>query len=94
MSCRVVLTSRKPEQSWTENLWQRRFLVHSRKGKDRDTNVLHSLEDRDNLQNILERKVDSAVRGERVTQQKLYEDEAEVETRNWGHCFLRDQSII
>ena len=33
-------------------------------------------------QKILERKVGSAVRGERTAQQKLYEAEAEVEARN------------
>ena len=51
--------------------------------KDRDQNVVHSLRDRENLQKILERKVDSVVRGERMTQQKLFEAEAEVEARNW-----------
>ena len=54
------------------------------KGKtDRDTNVVHSLKDRANLQKILERKVDSAVRGKKITHHKLYEAEAEVEARNW-----------
>ena len=32
---------------------------------------------------ILERKVDSAVRGELLSQQNLFEAEAEVEARNW-----------
>ena len=59
---------------WTENLLQQRFLVHSRKGR----------KDGENLQGILERKVDSAVRGEMVARQKLFEAEAEVEARNWG----------
>ena len=59
------------------------FSSQSKGKRDRDTNVVHSLKDRENLQKILERKLDSAVRGERVTQQKLYEAEAEVETRNW-----------
>ena len=59
------------------------FSSQSKGKRDRDTNVVHSLKDRENLQKILERKVDSAVRGERVTQQNLYEAEAEVETRNW-----------
>ena len=45
--------------------------------------MVHSLRVRENLQKILERNVDSAVRGERVAQQKLYEAEAEVEARNW-----------
>ena len=54
------------------------------KGKrDRDTNVMHSLKDRENLQQILERKVDSAVRGEMMAQRKLYEAEDEVEARDW-----------
>ena len=39
--------------------------------RDRDQNVVHSLRDRQNLQKILERKVDSAVGGEKVAQQKL-----------------------
>ena len=58
--------------------------ISQSKGKrDRDTNVVHSLKDRGNLHKILERKVDSAVRGERMAQQELYEAEAEVEARNW-----------
>ena len=83
--CRVVLTSTKLGQSWIENLLQQRFLVHhSRKGKETETqNVAHSLRDRENLQNILERKVNLAVRGERGAQQKLYQADAEVEARNW-----------
>ena len=49
------------------------------KGKrDRDTNVVHSLKDRDILQKILERKVGLAVRGERVAQQKLYEAQSRI----------------
>ena len=32
---------------------------------------------------LIERKVDSAVRGERMAHQKLFEAEAEVEARNW-----------
>ena len=44
---------------------------------------MHSLKDRENLQKSLHRKVDSAVRGERMAQQKLYEAEAEAEARNW-----------
>ena len=56
--------------------------VHSRKGRDRDTNVVHLLKGRENLQKIFERKVDSAVRGEGEAQQKLYQAEAEVEAIN------------
>ena len=76
--CRGVL-----EQSLTENLLQQRFFSsHSSKGKgDRDTNVVHSLKDRENLQKILGRKVDLAVRGERIAHQKLYH--AEAEAKNW-----------
>ena len=43
---------------------------------------MHSLRDRENLHNILERKVDSAVRGERMAQQKCVA-ESGVEARNW-----------
>ena len=50
--------------------------------RDRGQNVVQSFRDRENLQKILERTVDSAVRGERMAQQKLYEAEAEVEARN------------
>ena len=67
---------------WTENLLFQLFSVHSQKGeRDRHENVMHSL--RENLQKFLERKVDSAVRGERMAQQTLYEAEAEVEASNW-----------
>ena len=59
------------------------FSLQSRGKRDRDTNAVHSLRDRGNLQKILERKVDMAVRGERAAQQKLYQAEAEVEARNW-----------
>ena len=38
--------------------------------------------DRDNLQKILERKVDSAIQGERLSK-KLYQAEAEIEAKNW-----------
>ena len=58
------------------------FKGHSQKGREiRDTNVVHSLKDRENPQRILERKVDLAVRGEIMAQRKMYE--AEVEARNW-----------
>ena len=39
--------------------------------------------DRENLQKILERKVDLAVRAEKEAKQKLYQVEAEIEARNW-----------
>ena len=38
---------------------------------------MHSLKDRENLQKILGRKVDLAVRGERIAHQKVYHAEAE-----------------
>ena len=38
------------------------FSSHSKGKRDRDTNVVHSLKDRENLQKILARKVDSALR--------------------------------
>ena len=65
------------------------FFKSESKGKrDRDQNVVQSLKDRGNLPTILERKAELAVRGERITQQTLYEAEAEVdaecwETKNW-----------
>ena len=61
------------------------FSSQSKGKRDRDRNVVHSLKDRENLQKIFERKVDSAVRGERerMAQQKMYEAEAEVQARNW-----------
>ena len=44
--CRVDQSSRELGQFWTENLLLQHFVVHSRKERDRDTNVLHSLKDR------------------------------------------------
>ena len=75
------------------------FSSQSKEKRDRDQNVVHSFRDRENLHKILERKVDSAVRGERMAQQKLCEAEAEVEARNWEKkkirlCFSADQSRI
>ena len=74
------------------------FSSQSKGKRDRDTNVAHSLKDRKNLQKILERKVDSAVRGEMMAHRKLYEAEAEAEARNWEKkyrlCFSGDQSRI
>ena len=58
------------------------FSSQSKGKRDRDTSVVHSLKDRKNLHKVLERKVDSAVRGEIMAPQKLYEAEAEVEARN------------
>ena len=59
------------------------FSSKSKGKRDRDQNVVHSLRDRKISKKILERKVDSAVRGERMAEQKLCEAEAEVEARNW-----------
>ena len=50
--------------------------LQSKGKRDRDTNAVHSLRDRDNLQKIFER-------GEREAQQRLYQGEAEVEARDW-----------
>ena len=60
------------------------FLGSELKGKrDRDQNVVQSLEDRENLHRVLERKAEIAGRSEKLAQQKLYEAEAEVEARYW-----------
>ena len=59
------------------------FRSKSKEKRDGDESVVHSLKDRENLQKILERKVDSAVRGEMMAQRKLYQAGAEVEARNW-----------
>ena len=59
------------------------FRSPSKEKRDRDQNVVHSSRD-SNLQKILGRKVDSAVRGEIMAQQRLYEAEAEVEARTWA----------
>ena len=76
------MTSRKLGQSWTKNLLQQRFLVHSRKGKEIETRCAFVESQRKSQKKIHERKVDSAVRGERIAPQKLYEAEAAVEARN------------
>ena len=76
ITCRVDQASRKLVQFRTENLLQQQFFSSQSKGKrDRDTNVVHSLKESKNLQTILERKLDSAVRGEMMAQQKMYEAE-------------------
>ena len=43
---------------------------------------MHALRDRDNLQKILERKVDMAIQGEKEAQQKLCQAEAEIEAKD------------
>ena len=65
----------------TESVVPTTFSSQSKGKRDRDQNVVHSL--RENLQKIFEWKVDSAVRGERMVQQRLAEAEAEVEARSW-----------
>ena len=46
------------------------FGSQSKGKRDRDTNVVLSLKDRENLPKTIERKIDVAVRGERIAQQK------------------------
>ena len=55
----------------------------SKEKRDRDQNVVRTLKDRQNLHKILELKVQLAGRGEQLTQQRLYEVEADVEVKNW-----------
>ena len=59
------------------------FSSQSSGNRDRQLNFVHALRDRENLQKILERKVDSAVQGEKEAQQILYQAEAEIEAKNW-----------
>ena len=66
----------------TESVATTFFSSQSKGNRFRDSNVVHSLRDRDHLQKILEQK-DLGVRGELLSQQKKYEAEAEVEARNW-----------
>ena len=80
----VVIASGKLVRIWKEKRFFSTLFRSESKGKrDRDQNVVQSLEDREHLHKILERKVDLAVRGERIAQQRLYEAEAEVEARYW-----------
>ena len=51
--------------------------------RDRDQDVVQTFRDRQILHEILERKADLAVRGEKLAQRKIFEAEAEVEARNW-----------
>ena len=55
----------------------------SRGKRDRELNFAQALRNRENLQKILERKVDLAVRREGGAQQTLFRAEAEIEARNW-----------
>ena len=71
--CQVVLDFRKLWQSWTENLLQQRFSDHSREGKRSRIEFCACVEgDRDNLQMILELKVDLAIQEEKEAQQKCF----------------------
>ena len=60
--------------------------------RDRELKFVHALRDRDNLQKILERKVDLAIQEEEETQQKLYQAEAEIEAKIWEKR-NRDHSV-
>ena len=55
----------------------------SKEERDRDQNVVQTLRDRQNLQKILERKAELAVRGEKLAQLRLYEAEADMEVKHW-----------
>ena len=46
------------------------------------------MKDRQNLQNILERKAELVDRGEKLAQQRLCEAEAKVEVKHWEKRFL------
>ena len=89
----VSLCKQRPESvdsrarlMWMENLLLQPFSLLSQKGRERSRSKRRAFLETENLQKILERKVDSAVRGERKAQQKLCEGEAEVEARNWEKC--------
>ena len=65
-----------------KNLLRQHFSAQFQNGNGIETkNAVHSLKDMENLQKLLELKVDAAVRGKRMAQQKLYEAEAEVEAK-------------
>ena len=55
----------------------------SKEKKDRDFNVVQTLRDRQNLHKNLERKAESAARGEKLVQQRLFGAEADVEVNHW-----------
>ena len=57
------------------------FRSESKWKRDRDQNVVQSLNDRPHLHRILERRAELSVRREKKAQQKLYEAEAEVEAQ-------------
>ena len=89
----VSLCKQRPESvdsrarlMWTENMLLQPFSLLSQKGREIEIKTSCIPREREHLQIILERKVDSAVRGERKAQQKLCEGEAEVEARNLEKC--------
>ena len=55
----------------------------SKEKRDRDQIVARTLRERQNLQKILKRKAELAVRGGKLAQQRLYEAEADVEVKHW-----------
>ena len=55
----------------------------SRGKRDRDSNVVQKLKDREDLHKFLERNAEFAVRGEKSAQKRLSEAEAAMEIRNW-----------
>ena len=55
----------------------------SKEKRDRYLNVVQTLRDRQNIHKILERKVELAVRGEKLARQRSHEAEADVEAKYW-----------
>ena len=55
----------------------------SRRKRDLDLNIVQTLLDRQNLHEFLERKAESARRGESAAQKRLPEAEADLEIRRW-----------
>ena len=80
----VVLASRKLCESGQGICCFNSFQIPVKR-KERSRSKRHCIRsETENLHKLLERKVDLAVRGERLAQHKLYEAEAEVEARGWG----------
>ena len=82
-SCRNHVSSRLSHQE-TEAEFDREsvattiFRSMSKGKRDRDSRVVHSSKDRHNLQKLLDRTVDSAVRGDIMAQQKMCEAEVRI----------------
>ena len=72
----VVRAFRKLVLMWIENLLFQLFLVHTKGKRDRDQNVVHSFVE-------MTKKISRKSLDGKLTQQKLYDAEAEVEARNW-----------